>query len=94
VTAARHKQPRLLSLYLFVYSASRDRSAEAPADDAGDGASELATLTKLVGDLERRLTAEVGRRAAVEKRLEQWSCFDSSQILVRRAGATAARSGA
>jgi hypothetical protein len=48
------------------------RIADAPADDsANDSASERATLTKLVGDLERRQTSEVGRRVAVEKRNER-----------------------
>ena len=46
------------------------------ADNAGDGvpddgASEQATLTRLVGDLERRLASERNRRSAVEKRLER-----------------------
>lgn len=39
--------------------------------DAGGDASNEATLAKLVGDLERRLTAERNRRMLLERRLEQ-----------------------
>ncbi|MFI4986426.1 MAG: DUF2325 domain-containing protein [Alphaproteobacteria bacterium] len=48
------------------------RIADTSGDEnPDDGASEQATLSKLVGDLERRLTSEANRRAAVEKRLER-----------------------
>jgi hypothetical protein len=46
----------------------------AEADDseaAGDAAAGQATLTRLVGDLERRLTAERNHHSALEKRLER-----------------------
>jgi hypothetical protein len=46
--------------------------AEAGRDDSPvDGASEQATLTKLVGDLERRLNSAGNRQAAVEKRADR-----------------------
>jgi hypothetical protein len=46
--------------------------ADAPKDvGQNDGASEQATLTKLVGDLGHRLASEANRRASLEKRLER-----------------------
>jgi hypothetical protein len=48
------------------------RIADTPADDSADGAaSERATLSKLVADLDRRLASEAKRRAAAEKRVER-----------------------
>jgi Uncharacterized protein conserved in bacteria (DUF2325) len=40
-------------------------------DEAADGAGEQATLLKVIGDLERRLSSETTRRLAVERRLER-----------------------
>jgi len=46
--------------------------AEAPSTEGADEtASERATLTRLVGELERRLTSESNRRANLERRAER-----------------------
>jgi hypothetical protein len=49
------------------------RVADAAADHAApdQGASEQTTLTKLIGELERRLASEASRRAYVERRAER-----------------------
>jgi hypothetical protein len=47
------------------------RIAETPADAQAGEASDHSMLTKLIGELERRLTSETNRRAAVETRLQR-----------------------
>lgn len=50
---------------------ARQIAEDADRRDASGDASNEATLAKLVGDLERRLTAERNRRVLLERRLEQ-----------------------